>query len=167
MVLGVIALVVALASLLWQVWTHFHPDRFDVRVTVRNPPVPVDAGEYELVVVVTNHGTTPETVEQIGLRFKGADDEAMNESTVVKTVDKLLSPNANVRLEWDLGEQRFAVGRTYRGWAKLATGVVIESEPQDFDPFSLHLAGLSHAVRPEPSIEEIEAAAPPRQERDA
>ena len=160
MILSGIAILLALGSLGWQIWTYFHSNRSDVRVTVRTEPVAIDQKELVLVVVATNHGTTTETVEKMGLRFVGDPNEAMNESSVIKTVDEPLPPSTNVRLEWDLGRQRFAVGRTHTGFASLATGIVIESNAEDFGAYSLFVAGLLEAVRPVPTIEEVERSRP-------
>jgi hypothetical protein len=162
--LASIALAIAAVHALIDWLAHRRASRFDVELIVRPEPVPValddSEAEYKLTVVATNRGATHETVERIGLRFVDETADAMGESSVSMELDAKLAPNGNVRWTWDLGEQRYAVGRRYTGWCQLARGKVIESEPDEFDPYSLAIARLVHAVRPEPTAEEIAAAKP-------
>jgi hypothetical protein len=146
---AIYAAVVSTADLGWRVIEARKAKRSHVTVTVRPEAVPVDAGEFKLTVVVRNEGERIEAIESVGLTFIDESATDMGESSARKTVDESLSPNHNYRWTWNLGDQRFAVGRRYTGWARLATGEVIESEPGYFGPFSLAVAGLGHAVRPQ------------------
>jgi hypothetical protein len=160
-----VALGLSVLSIAWNVWSYFHSRRFDVRVTVRSEGVPVrlegETPEYQLTVVVTNHGSTTEFIERVGLEFIDETAEEMGISGVSKQVDKELAPNQNFRWTWDLGQQRYAVGRKYVGTASLARGGGrLEAEPDEFDAYSLAIAGLTQAVRPVVTPAEAAAAKP-------
>ena len=98
--------------------------------------------------MVRNIGERTESIETLGLTFIDESATEMGQSSAARQVDEPLPPHHNYRWTWDLGQQRFAVGRRYTGWVQLATGEVVESEPNHFDTFSLSIAGLGEAVRP-------------------
>ncbi|MGN6275544.1 MAG: hypothetical protein ACTHNP_06405 [Solirubrobacterales bacterium] len=156
---AVYAAVVSTADLLWRILGTRRSRSSHVTVTVRPEPVPAEGGELKLTVVVRNAGERTEAIEAVGLTFIDESATEMNESAVRKAVDESLLPNHNYRWTWDLGEQRFAVGRRYTGWVQLATGEVVESEPAHFGPYSLAIAGLGDAVRPR--LGEVESDARP------
>jgi hypothetical protein len=155
---AIIALVLSLANLAWNAYVYFHPGRVDIRVAVRTEPIPIGEESLELVVVATNHGTTTETIETIGLKFRDESNQEYPDLGVVSSsVDKRLPPNDNVRFKWDLGDHGLAVGRRYTGFVRLATGAVIEAKEEEFGAYGLHIAGLTNAVRPAVTPADVEA----------
>jgi hypothetical protein len=145
---AVYAAIVSTVDLGWRALETQKAKRSHITVTVRPEPVPAEGGELKLTVVARNAGERIESIESLGLTFMDESATAMGLSSVRKQVDESLPPTHNYRWTWDLGEQRFAVGRRYTGWVQLATGEIIESEPDHFGPFSLSLARLGNAVRP-------------------
>jgi hypothetical protein len=142
------AAVVSTVDLGWRLFEAQKAKRSHVAVTVRPEPVPAEGGELKLTVVVRNSGERTESIESVGLSFIDESATKMGQSSAAIQVDEPLPPNHNYRWTWDLGQQRFAVGRRYTGWVQLATGEVVESEPDHFGSFSLSIAGLGDAVRP-------------------
>jgi hypothetical protein len=144
--LALYAAAVGTASLGWTIWREVRSERSDVRVTVMTEPVPIGEGKYELTVVTRNHGKTDEVVERIGLNFLDPTVDEMGRGAAQERVDEPLPPRRNVRWTWNLGTQRFKVGREYQGYAVLASGVTELSEWFEFSADTLRVAGLEDLV---------------------
>jgi hypothetical protein len=148
LIIGCIALVVALGGLGWQVYTWRHAHRFDVRVRIEPELIPLAEKRYEVTVVVQNLGSTEEAVDSVALLYSHDFAEVPRDGVVLGPPSLLdrngepLPRRRNVRRTYDLLGARFMeyFPEQVTAVVTLESGERIVSEPMHTDKRSLDIA---------------------------
>jgi hypothetical protein len=130
--IGCVALLLSIGSLTWQVYSWRQDRRFDVRLEIDFPSVPIGGRRYDLTVVVANCGRTDEAIEELILT--ATYDREINRKLNFYSPELVADPAVDRRLTPD---------RSFRSTFNLMSGLIGgRGDPSDFPTEVLAVVGL-------------------------